>query len=211
MSVGRQISPTCGRARAGCILLSCWTCSRAARCWREHARVRWSMQASLHKQLVLDALSMALGLRHPAAGLVHHSDRGSQYANEAFQEALGAAGIVCSMSRQGNCFDNAFDNAVVESFFGTLKSELGLSLPIHHTPAGKTGGLRVHRGLVQSVSPSLEPGLCQPRCVRAATPSEWGEYARLRTVHGCLTACPLKPAKVICIPIWSSSVRIPFW
>ena len=78
------------------------------------------MQASLHKQLVLDALSMALGLRHPAAGLVHHSDRGSQYASEASKEALGAAGIVCSMSRRGNCWDNA----VVESFFGTLKSEL---------------------------------------------------------------------------------------
>ena len=82
--------------------------------------IGWSMQASLHKQLVLDAFSMALGLRHPAAGLVHHSDRGSQYASEAFQEALGAAGIVCSMSRRGNCWDNA----VVESFFGTLKVEL---------------------------------------------------------------------------------------
>ncbi len=82
--------------------------------------IGWSMQASLHKQLVLDALEMALGLRHPAAGLVHHSDRGSQYASEAFQEALGAVGIVCSMSRRGNCWDNA----VVESFFGTLKVEL---------------------------------------------------------------------------------------
>jgi transposase InsO family protein len=78
------------------------------------------MQASLHKELVLDALSMALCQRRPGPGLLHHSDRGSQYASETFQEALGAAGIVCSMSRRGNCWDNA----VVESFFGTLKQEL---------------------------------------------------------------------------------------
>lgn len=82
--------------------------------------VGWSMQARLHKQLVLDALVMALGRRRPAPGLLHHSDRGSQYASTDFQEALGAAGILCSMSRRGNCFDNA----VVESFFGTLKVEM---------------------------------------------------------------------------------------
>jgi transposase InsO family protein len=82
--------------------------------------VGWSMQASLHKELVVDALSMALCQRRPGPGLLHHSDRGSQYASETFQEALGAAGIVCSMSRRGNCWDNA----VVESFFGTLKQEL---------------------------------------------------------------------------------------
>jgi transposase InsO family protein len=82
--------------------------------------VGWSMQVSLHKELVLAALSMALGQRRPDPGLLHHSDRGSQYASGAFQEALGAAGIVCSMSRRGNCWDNA----VVESFFGTLKNEV---------------------------------------------------------------------------------------
>ena len=82
--------------------------------------VGWSMQASQHKELVSDALTMALGQRRPAPGLLHHSDRGSQYASADFQEALGAAGIMCSMSRRGNCWDNA----VVESFFGTLKVEL---------------------------------------------------------------------------------------
>lgn len=82
--------------------------------------VGWSMQANLHKGLVLDALTMALGQRRPAPGLLHHSDRGSQYASVDFQEALATAGIVCSMSRRGNCFDNA----MVESFFGTLKVEL---------------------------------------------------------------------------------------
>ena len=82
--------------------------------------VGWSMQASLHKELVVDALSMALYQRRPGLGLLHHSDRGSQYASTAFQDKLGAAGIVCSMSRRGNCWDNA----IVESFFGTLKNEM---------------------------------------------------------------------------------------
>ena len=63
---------------------------------------------------------MALGQRCPATGLVHHSDRGSQYASADFRAALDERGILCSMSRHGNCWDNA----PVESFFGTLKQEL---------------------------------------------------------------------------------------
>ncbi len=82
--------------------------------------VGWSMQASLHKELVLGALVMALGQRRPDSGLLHHSDQGSQYASADFQQALEAAQIACSMSRRGDCYDNA----VVESFFGTLKQEL---------------------------------------------------------------------------------------
>jgi transposase InsO family protein len=78
------------------------------------------MQANLDRSLVLNALESALGHRRPEAGLIHHSDRGSQYASAGFQEALGAAEIACSMSRRGNCYDNA----AVESFFGTLKQEL---------------------------------------------------------------------------------------
>jgi putative transposase len=82
--------------------------------------VGWSMQASLHKELVLGALAMALGQRRPDSALLHHSDRGSQYASTDYQTQLEEAQIACSMSRRGNCFDNA----VVESFFGTLKQEL---------------------------------------------------------------------------------------
>lgn len=82
--------------------------------------VGWSMQPRLDRLLVQNALESALGQRHPQEGLLHHSDRGSQYASAAFQETLDAAGIVCSMSRKGDCSDNA----VVESFFGTLKQEL---------------------------------------------------------------------------------------
>lgn len=82
--------------------------------------VGFSMQKTLERRLVIDALEMALGRRRPEAGLLHHSDRGSQYASGDFQAVLTGAGIVCSMSRKGNCWDNA----PVESFFATLKNEL---------------------------------------------------------------------------------------
>jgi transposase InsO family protein len=83
--------------------------------------VGWSMSERITKGLVLGALKMALGRRRPdcEAGLLHHSDRGSQYASEAFQELLRDENITCSMSRKGNCWDNA----MMESFFATLKKE----------------------------------------------------------------------------------------
>lgn len=82
--------------------------------------VGWAMSASVAKSIALDALGMALARRRPAPGLVHHSDRGGQYASASYQELLDRHGIVCSMSRPGNCLDNA----VAESFFHTLKTEL---------------------------------------------------------------------------------------
>ncbi len=82
--------------------------------------VGWAVQPHLQTELALEALQMALGRRGPATGLVHHSDRGCQYAAEAYQRVLGDYGIVCSMSRKGDCWDNA----VTESFFATLKTEL---------------------------------------------------------------------------------------
>jgi transposase InsO family protein len=82
--------------------------------------VGWSMSERITRQLTLNALAMALRARAPAAGLVHHSDRGSQYASADYRAALVAAGIDCSMSRKGDCWDNA----VAESFFATLKTEL---------------------------------------------------------------------------------------
>ena len=81
--------------------------------------VGWSMSSRMTAQLVCDALTMAIWLRRPKAGLIHHSDRGSQYASHAFRRLLKAHGILGSMSRKGNCWDNA----VVESFFGSLKQE----------------------------------------------------------------------------------------
>jgi putative transposase len=77
----------------------------------------------IDRQLVLAALDEALRTRRPARGLLHHSDRGSQYASADYRDALRDRGITCSMSRKGNCWDNA----VAESFFSTLKVEL-----VHH-------------------------------------------------------------------------------
>ena len=82
--------------------------------------VGWAMQGRMTEQLVVDALQMAWLRRQPSSPLIHHSDQGSQYAGERFQAQLVARGIRCSMSRRGNCYDNA----VAESFFKTLKTEL---------------------------------------------------------------------------------------
>ena len=82
--------------------------------------VGFSTSNRIDRALVLSALRMAVGRRVPDAGLVHHSDRGSQYASDDYQAALDELGVVCSMSRKGNCWDNA----VAESFFATLKTEL---------------------------------------------------------------------------------------
>lgn len=81
--------------------------------------VGWSMGKRLKKSLVIDALRMALKDRRPQPGWMHHSDRGSQYASNDYREILRAHAVLVSMSRRGNCWDNA----VVESFFKTLKVE----------------------------------------------------------------------------------------
>ena len=77
------------------------------------------MQPTLNRKLVLAALDMALKQRHPPAGLLHHSDRGSQYACTDYQTLLAHHNLRASMSRRGNCYDNA----PMESFFATLKTE----------------------------------------------------------------------------------------
>jgi transposase InsO family protein len=82
--------------------------------------VGWAMRDHLRAELTIAALTMAIQRRRPAAGLIHHSDRGSQYAAGDYRDILRAAAIVQSMSRKGNCWDNA----PMESFFGTLKTEL---------------------------------------------------------------------------------------
>lgn len=81
--------------------------------------VGWSMHATMTAQLVADALIMAIWRRGKPDALLHHSDRGSQYTSEQFQKLLADHGITCSMSRSGNCWDNA----AMESFFSSLKTE----------------------------------------------------------------------------------------
>jgi putative transposase len=80
----------------------------------------WSMSERIDSRSVVDALEMALSRRRPGAELVAHSDRGSQYASEHYQRLLADREITCSMSRRGNCWDNA----PMESFFASLKKEL---------------------------------------------------------------------------------------
>jgi putative transposase len=85
--------------------------------------VGWSMRQTLHTEIALEALHMAIERQRPPPGLIHHSDRGIQYAAEAYRQALAASGISPSMSRKGDCWDNA----PMESFFHTLKTER-----VHH-------------------------------------------------------------------------------
>jgi putative transposase len=82
--------------------------------------VGWAVSAVNDRHLTIKALEMALKRRCPEAGLLHHSDQGCTYASEDYQAILDARGITCSMSRRGDCYDNA----VIESFFSTVKSEL---------------------------------------------------------------------------------------
>jgi putative transposase len=82
--------------------------------------VGWAISTVNDRHLTLAALTMALNRRYPEAGLLHHSDRGSTYASEDYQRRLDAYGITCSMSRTGDCYDNA----VMEAFFSRLKIEL---------------------------------------------------------------------------------------
>ncbi len=81
--------------------------------------IGWSVASHMRTTLVENARAMAIGRRNPESGLMHHSDRGSQYASNHYQGVLKKQGIVVSMSRKGNCWDNA----VMERFFGSLKSE----------------------------------------------------------------------------------------
>ncbi len=91
--------------------------------------IGWAMEEQLTTSLTLNALEMALQQRRVPVGLLHHSDRGSQYGAVAYQQRLATRGIRCSMSRPGNCWDNA----VVESFFATLKTELLAGEPAYRT------------------------------------------------------------------------------
>jgi transposase InsO family protein len=85
--------------------------------------IGWSSALTLHASLVLAAFSDALGRRRPPVGVFHHSDRGSQFAQEEYRKALKVAGMIPSMSRAGNCYDNA----TMESFWSSFKVESGLA------------------------------------------------------------------------------------
>ena len=90
--------------------------------------VGWSMSDTMQAKMVSDALLMALWRRGKPSALMHHSDQGSQYTSDDFQQLLKAQGITCSMSRRGECWDNA----AMESFFSSMKTER-LSRKVYRT------------------------------------------------------------------------------
>ena len=96
--------------------------------------VGWSAGAHPDTDLVLEALNRASSDRRPPAGLIHHSDRGSIYASERYRQRLRELGMLSSMSRKGNCYDNA----VAESYFATLKTELGSKHHFTHRQAARS-------------------------------------------------------------------------
>ncbi len=116
------------------------------------------------KNLVMQALFRGASAKRPARGLILHSDRGSQYCAHDYQKLLKQFGMTASMSRKGDCRDNA----PMESFWGTLKNEL-----VHHRryrtrSAGNTGDHRAHRDLLQPAAKTGTPRLPVTRCFHAA-------------------------------------------
>ena len=95
--------------------------------------VGWAISAVNDRHLTLKALQMTLKRRCPDAGLLHHSDQGCTYASEDYQTVLTSHGITCSMSRRGNCYDNA----VMEAFFSTVKKEVGERYESHGDAKGQ--------------------------------------------------------------------------
>ena len=106
--------------------------------------VGWAMSSHIDAALVQHALEMALGRRRPAAGLLHHSDRGSQYASHAYRNLLADHGIICSMSGKGDCLDNA----VAERFFGSLKREWTSHCDVRHASRSQRRYHRLHRDVL---------------------------------------------------------------
>ena len=128
--------------------------------------VGWAMDEHMEASLVQQAWNMAVWQRHPSAALLHHSDQGTQYTSDAYQQGLAAHHCQVSMSRIGNCFDNA----AMESFFSTLKTECANTQFTTRAQA-RTTKLRVHRSLVQSSPFALLTRLPQPGGVRTQFPA----------------------------------------
>ena len=128
--------------------------------------VGWAMRDHLQTELPLAALMMALQRQRPDAGLVHHSDRGVQYASDGYRGALQLAGMRASMSRKGDCLDNA----PMESFFHTLKTEL-----VHHQKYVTRADAQ--RDLFAFIEGSYRIECVSTRQSDISAPSRWNEKA----------------------------------
>jgi putative transposase len=122
------------------------------------------MNASMRAQLVTDALIMAIWRRGKPDALLHHSDQGSQYTSEQFQRLLVDHGIICSMSRSGN----VWDNAATESFFSSLKTERAKRKTYRTRDEAKADVFDYIERFLQPQAPPLDPRLSQPHGVRNA-------------------------------------------
>ena len=109
------------------------------------AVVGWSIKPRMTADIVIDALTMAWFRKKPGPGLIHHSDRGNQYASHAFQARLKEYGMVCSMSHKGNCWDNA----PTERFFNSLKNERVHGTRYRTRPDVEADLFDLHRTLLQ--------------------------------------------------------------
>ena len=142
--------------------------------------VGWAISAVNDRHLALAALMMALNRRCPETGLLHHSDRGSTYASGDYQDRLATHGITCSMSRTGDCYDNA----VMEAFFSTLKTEVADR--IREPRPRQARAVRLHRGVLQHPTAAFDPRLRQSRRVRAPLPlgPRAGALCVIRSIAG---------------------------
>ena len=143
--------------------------------------VGWAMSEKMPQELTMTALQMAITNRRPGPGLVHHSDRGSQYAARAYRILLEEHSMLCSMSRKGDCLDNA----PMESFFGSMKTELEDGTTLETRQAAKKCPVLFHRGLLQPPTPAL--------CHRLLLTDQQGTDRRGRVGRN---PCPLLRGKV---------------
>ena len=128
--------------------------------------VGWALADHMRTELVTDALTMAFANRAPERGVIFHSDRGRQYTSGDFAELAWANGVVLSVGRKGECWDNA----VAESFFATIKRELIVITRLADEDGTPTRCLRIHRRLVQHAPAALHARLPQPGTIRSCPP-----------------------------------------
>ncbi len=161
--------------------------------------VGWAVSAVNDRHLAIAALGQALRRRCPGAGLLHHSDRGSTYASEDYQEVLRDHGITCSMSRRGNCHDNA----AMESWFSTFKFELGETFA--SIRAGKDQAFAYIEGFYNPHRRHSSIGYLAPAEAERRFHATRSRGGRLRSTRDC--RCITKPPTVDEAVDWTASPR----
>ena len=145
--------------------------------------VGWAMDERITQELTLNALRMAIATRRPRPGLLHHSDRGSQYAAHAYRRLLAGHGMRCSMSRKADCWDNA----PMESFFGSMKTELDDASGYQTRQAARTGLFQFIEGFYNCASehPSVYVTEEKRFCCSSCDPVGYFGFRRARSARNC--------------------------